>query len=737
MSTATRIPQSWHEVTRNAPCPSCGKPDWCEVAENGELVRCMRPDLGTTPSGFRHVRDNPDGGRVFALVTGNGAPVKPSGNGRKRGKVHPTIEAVERAAAYTVKTRHGDGYTLAHRYKYPDGAAVLRFESPDDKTFLPIHRNRDGFKIGDPPGKFPLYHRDELTAGIVCVAEGEKACDALRSIGVNATTSAHGSKSAHKAEWLPLAGRDVVIWPDADDNGEVYARAVTEILHGLGCTVRIMRPDGLADGEDAHDWIEQRDAVEPDDLRAEIERMAGAAEVSTPDTRGAEYPLTDYGNAQRFGDDRAGKLLYCHERGQWFAYTGKRWQPDNTGAVMRAAKWTVRNMHKRAAAMSDDAKRRALTEFALRCESASRLKAVIELARDEIPVRVSELDADPMLLNVNNGSIDLTSMRLRPHDPTDRITRICPVDHDPDAEAPTLGAFLARTFADDGQLIGYVRRLLGYCATGSAAEQILAVFHGEGANGKSTLLDAIGYVLGDYADTAAPDLLMQRHGDEHPCELADLSGKRLVFASESEKNRKLKVQTMKRLTGDSEIKARFMRQDYFSFARTFKIILATNSLPAIDEDTEAVWRRLRLIPFTVVIPREERDPDLLDKLKAEGPGILRWLLDGCAQWHRDGLGEPQAVSDATGHYRAESDPVAAFVADCCIEHPDNWCASSALRREYEKWCSEQGDRPIAGREFTDGLKRRGYTPARRHAGRGWDGVGLRNDDVFAESEGRP
>ena len=201
-------------------------------------------------------------------------------------------------------------------------------------------------------------------------------------------------------------------------------------------------------------------------------------------------------------------------------------------------------------------------------------------------------------------------------------------------------------------------------------------------------------------------------------------GKRLVVASEAEKDSRLRLQLIKRLTGDTMIKGRFMRQDFFSFPRTFKTILVTNNKPKVEEDTEAAWRRIRLVPFNVVIPTAERDKKLIDKLKTEAPSILSWLVKGCLMWQRDGLGESEAVVSATGKYREESDPLKDFLAECYILAPNAWAPSGPLRAEYERFCTERGDRPISGREFSECLRRHNCEPKSRHAGRGWLGIGL-------------
>ena len=194
--------------------------------------------------------------------------------------------------------------------------------------------------------------------------------------------------------------------------------------------------------------------------------------------------------------------------------------------------------------------------------------------------------------------------------------------------------------------------------------------------------------------------------------------------SETERVRRLRVALIKTLTGDDTIRCRPIYGRPFTYRRTFKAVLITNHKPRVDDDTEAVWRRLRLVPFAVTIPKVERDTKLSEKLWAEAPGILAWLVRGCMAWQVDGLGEPDAVMDATSAYREESDPVSAFVADACTLTPDAWTLTADLRTAYERFCNEQGDHPVGSRRFTDAMTRAGCTPERRHAGRGWRGIGL-------------
>jgi putative DNA primase/helicase len=433
---------------------------------------------------------------------------------------------------------------------------------------------------------------------------------------------------------------------------------------------------------------------------------------------------TDIANAARFVARCGDRLRYCYETGQWFAWNERRWEPDQMGRVMALAKETAKSIFDDAKA-ADGNRQQSLARWAITSQKRERISAMIELAKPDLAVLVRSLDADPYALNVENGVINLRTGELHPHDPSRLMTKISPVAYVPGAQSARWESFLDQIFANDQELIGYVQRFHGAALTGDANDQLLPVYYGSGANGKSTLLDCISFVMGGYADEAPPDLLIQRHGgDEHPTEIADLMGKRLVIASESEKARKLRVALMKRLTGNAELKARRMRQDYFTFQRTFRLLLVTNNKPRVDEDSDAVWRRLRLIPFNVTIPAAERDPGLLDKLKADAPAVLAWLVQGCLDWQRNGLGDPDAVCAATQDYRAENEPLAEFIASWCVTSPDAWSLSSELRSAYEQFCEENGERPLKGRGFTEALHHVGVSPERRYIGRGWRGIGL-------------
>jgi putative DNA primase/helicase len=418
-------------------------------------------------------------------------------------------------------------------------------------------------------------------------------------------------------------------------------------------------------------------------------------------TTSTSLPRTDYGNAQRFARDHGNDVRYCYATAQWFTFNGYRWCPDTTGQIMRRAKQTAIGIYREAAHAEDENERKALGDHAKASQSATRLKAMIDLAKSEpgIPVTVEQLDAAPWLLNTLSGTLNLYTGELYAHNRDDLITKLAPVEYDPAATCPAWETFLDRIFGSNTWLIEYVERLLAFSLTGDIRHHILPIAYGEGANGKSTLFDVAQHIAGDYACPAPESLLTTRTGNEHPTEIARLAGKRLVVASETDESKSLRIGLVKKLTGDEHLSGRYMRQDYFTFQRTHKTFLMTNNKPRISEDSSAIWRRVKLIPFTVTIPEAERDPDLPDRLKAEAPGILARLVQAAQRWiddHYD-LCEPGEVSQATEDYRADENPLGDFIEQRCILMPSANVTRHELWEAYSKWASENGEKYPLGR----------------------------------------
>lgn len=503
----------------------------------------------------------------------------------------------------------------------------------------------------------------------------------------------------------------------------------------------------------------------PERTRPTTPTSSGAPPHSGTPTGTAARPdsererLTDLGNCWRFTRLHGADFRFTAGRG-WLAWDGRRWQRDDAGAVHRAAKQTAIALYDDAAAVMAEAERllavaaldttpegeraklseqakektqiaNSIAAWAKTCQSRARIEAIVALAASELPIaaRDAEFDNDSWLLNCMNGTIDLRTGKLHPHRRGDMLTTLAPTHFDPDAKAPTWERFLHRIMGGNERLIAFLRRMVGYSLTGDVSEQVLFFCHGGGANGKSTFINALFDALGgDIAIQAAPDLLIAKNGERHPTELADLQGKRIVASIEVEDGRRMAEGLVKQLTGGDRLKARYMREDFFQFAPSHKLFLISNHKPVIRGTDYAIWRRIRLIPFDVTIPDNERDPQLGAKLRAEAAGILAWAVRGCLEWQRGGLAAPQEVLAATEEYRQESDVIGAFLADCTVMVNAGRTKAASLYAHYQKWAEAAGMQPMNLMRFGNALTERGITKETTRAGVHYVGVGLLDEN---------
>lgn len=440
------------------------------------------------------------------------------------------------------------------------------------------------------------------------------------------------------------------------------------------------------------------------------------------------YPNTDTGNGERlihrFGD----QIRFCPEMRKWLIWDRKRWLPDNFGKVRRLAKITVRVFYAQAATLDDKAERTGAEKFARHSENAASLRAVLECAQCEEAIVVSarDLDSDPWLLNCLDGTIDLRTGELRQHDPKDLIIKLCPVRFDPNGRCELFKQFLRRIMGGSEELIAYVQRALGYAITGLVSEKALFLFVGDGDNGKTTLLELVRFIVGDYGAQVLIDTLMLKHENNASLsDLADLRGARFVTTSETEEGQRLWEGKLKYLTGMNEIKSCRKYENHVTFAPTHTLFVDANHRPVVRGTDRAIWNRLKLVPFTVTIPVGERDKNLREKLKVEAPGILAWLVQGCLEWQRLGLNDPDAVRNAHLDWRDESEPLRDFIGDCCELRSDASCTAHDLRDAYEFWATENDVDRLIPKQFAARLKNLGCTPARDKRTRRWMGIGLR------------
>jgi len=451
------------------------------------------------------------------------------------------------------------------------------------------------------------------------------------------------------------------------------------------------------------------------------------------------YHLTDLGNAERLVSLHGQELRYCHPWSRWLVWDGRRWKIDDTAEVKRRAKEVIRLMYAEASNIEDKTDRQALVNFAMKSEQNARITAMVELAASEegIPVLPQDLDTDPWLLNVANGTLDLKKGQLRPHNRYDLITKITDVVYDETAKAPRWEKFLNEIMDGNQAIVQFLQKAAGMSLTGDTSDHVLLVLYGRGRNGKSTFLNTLLSVMGDYAIQSPPDLLIVKNNDRHPTELADLFGKRLVVSIESEQGRRLAEALVKQLTGGDKIKARRMREDFWEFWPTHHIWFATNHKPLIRGTDPAIWSRIKLVPFNVQFldgdPRQ--DKHLFQKLQAELPGILRWCVEGCLLWQKEGLEVPKEVIEATESYRAEQDVIAAFFNDCCVTDPQAKTPVKELYKAYQDWCEENGEHPLSQRELGARLVERGYERFRggKNGSYVWRGLGLAGENSWPQA----
>jgi len=646
---------------------------------------------------------------------------------------------------------NGNGHrqiVTAYDYRDASGQVVyqaVRYEPKDFRQRRPDGAGGWIWNLQDTPRV--LYRLPELLASdpkeYVFVVEGEKDVDALRAIGLVATSNVGGAGKWRDAYSGALDGRIVFVIPDNDDSGAQHAAQVIASIavHALDSTTRMLRLPGLPPKGDVSDWLKAGGTAEA--LREMAMRLLAAPveeeiEKTEPQFwRRTHEGLADeflkrYGLDLRYLKDLAGDL-----RGDHFAWwSGVCWE-FRTPAVAQVAvfqrEMTAEFRDHAKSILGDgevddlDKADKRTVQFSKEIESQGFKSAWKNEVKGypSIHMPITSFDADPYLLNCKNGTLDLRTGEVRTPRRDDYLTRILNIDYDPKATAPAWLAFLNRIFANNEPLINYMRRVIGYVLTGDTSEQCLFLFHGPGANGKSVLVDVVSAMLGEFAQASPMATFTAKMNDNGASnDLARMRGARLVTASETNQGVRLNEALIKKVTGQDTITARFLFSEFFDYQPQFKLWLAMNHKPIIRGTDDGIWRRLRLIPFSVIIPEEERDKHLAEKLKAELPGILAWAVGGCLEWQRDGMRTPPEVLNATDEYRTSQDIVGAFLDDACIVGEEYSVKASALYRGYKKWAEDAGEHPISQTAFGLELGNRGYGKEHTRAGDFRLGIGL-------------
>ncbi len=394
----------------------------------------------------------------------------------------------------------------------------------------------------------------------------------------------------------------------------------------------------------------------------------------------------------------------------WLHYDGVRWARDEYGALPRTLVAMLRRIVEEANRLDNQEVRAKIIGHAIKCEAKNRIDAVCALARHVPGVSVphTAFDAHPWLLNVANGTLNLETGRLQPHEPEDLLTKCSPVTYDPEALCAQWERFLLQIFAERLDLVSYVQRAVGYSLTGVTSEQCLQLMHGQGSNGKSTFLEVLQALFGDYGIQADFTTFLDAKNDGPRNDVARLAGARMVRSSEVGEGKRFNESLVKALTGSETVAARFLFSEAFEFRPTFKLWFAANHKPVIRGTDHAIWRRVRLIPFTVQFDGERRDKTLQEKLLAELPGVLAWAVAGCLLWREQGLAPPEDVTAATEDYRRESDVLGAFLDDCCELAPGLEVQSSDLYNAFRKWAKEHGEYELSMTVLGRRLDERGF-----------------------------
>ena len=447
-------------------------------------------------------------------------------------------------------------------------------------------------------------------------------------------------------------------------------------------------------------------------MRGIVSRSA----TTTSPTDGAAHPdseFNDIGNAERFVRFFSGRIAYVPELGAWRRWTGHRWRDDDDEAL-RNAQIVAKSWFDDMVRESDSARQKRILQHAQRSSSANSLRAMLDIARTRgLSVRLHEWDNDPMLLGTPAGAIDLRSGKPLEHpDPREYISKAvgCTTEGlfgPDDVKAPTWCAFLDRIFDGDVATIAFLQRAVGYSLTGSTAEECLFICHGSGMNGKSKLIGTLRAMFAEYGRDCAAETLLARRDDGIPNDVARLAGARFVSAIETEDGKRLAEAMVKAMTGGDRIVARFLHREFFEFKPEFKVWLATNHKPTIRGDDLAIWRRIRLVPFAVTIPEEDRDKDLLGKLTAELPGVLAWAVRGCLDWQRDGLQSPEPVRAATAAYREDMDRLGQWIEERCVITPAARMKAAFAFKDYREWAEARREHPMTLTAFGNRLTERG------------------------------
>lgn len=566
----------------------------------------------------------------------------------------------------------------------------------------------------------------------VHIGEGEKAADALNPI----LPSGHVATCPPTSKWEPaftgcLTAAAVTLWVDRDEHGKKRAAEIYSALTAAGIEVSLVQSAQIAPKADAYDHLDAGFSVE-DAVPMNSEELTGA------EKDGEEWKHatgTESRTADLIVEQHEGDILYCSAHARWYVFDGTRFARDTKGgdAVLHRAEQTAHRLYTLAVEAEKANNKNAAEHYstwARKAHSKNHLQGALTLAktRPEVQVLPEEFDSDPMLFNVENGTIDLRDGTLRPHARADRLTRRAPVKYDAAARCPQFMAYLERV-QPDADNRAYLQRHAGTMLIGEAPEEIMFLHHGAGANGKTVFLETMRNVLGgDYSVELPTHALMHNRISRDEKTFVPIEGKRLVTSTELHQGAQMNEPVVKKLTSGEPVQVQPHYTEMYETVPIGTLVITTNYIPKIAGDDDGIWRRLHRIPWQVQIPKEEQDPHLRQKLAAEAPGILNWIIQGCLEFQRIGLHPPDAVKNATEGYRHDEDVLGAFLEDCCCEGAEAWVSTADLKNALEFWHKRNHSwRPPSVRRLTNRLGNQGLQPKKNGGARGWAGLALKGD----------
>jgi putative DNA primase/helicase len=437
--------------------------------------------------------------------------------------------------------------------------------------------------------------------------------------------------------------------------------------------------------------------------------------------------FTDTTNAYRMLVEYGKDIRYNSPWKKWLVWNGSNWEMDDGCLIHDKGLQIIRRIYREIMKTADYRERIDIEKHAMQSESARRRKALVEVASwiPELNVKTDDLDRNPWLFNVRNGTIDLRNGEFKEHNQNDLITKIANVDFNGEATCPAWKKFIMEIMNYNSDLIQFVQTAAGWALSGDTSEQCMFILFGTGANGKSTFLNTIMNLLGDYAIATPTETFMKKAGDHITNDIARLRGTRFVTTTEAEHGRRISEPLIKQITGNDKMTARFLYGEFFNFMPTFKIFMATNHKPIIKGTDHGIWRRIKLIPFTTRIEEENQDKHLEQKLIKEGSGILNWLIEGAMRWCEEGLKTPPVITRATDEYRAEMDIIGSFIKERCIQGDGGSVRAREFFKCYQGWCDDHNEHAVSERFFGLRLKEMGIDQKRMNDGRYWQEIRIK------------